>query len=327
MSALAEADVTVETRRCRSCGRRLFGRSAVCRSRKCPEYSRTWAGDQRRKLFENLGAYQGDVLMSAVTAPGTELLPWDEAGCAALGPHKHSGLLGCRVEHGAADEWNRTAPDRWRRLHRRAYQETVRRTGPKSVRLLARVWEIQGRGVLHVHPVLGHGSAAEMAGSRAYLTRLATLAPSYGFGFVDHSPKTVKAHPATGAAAYLSSYFVKGRGQKLALWESVRSEAMPRSIIHVSVQLTQHTRCTMRTLRLRRALFVLWGGQLPLEQVHLVGQFLEVFRGNVELLRVEHDGRPPPLSPSSCAAVSVAPSGLRGMAAGDGERRPGGLGR
>ncbi len=57
--------------------------------------------------------------------------------------------------------------DRWRRLHRRAYQETVRQTGRGSVRRLARVWEIQTRGALHVHPVLGYGSALEMAGARA----------------------------------------------------------------------------------------------------------------------------------------------------------------
>ena len=91
---------------------------------------------------------------------------------------------------------------------------------------------------------------------RAFLERLAELAPAYGFGFVDHEPAKVKAHPATGAAAYLSSYFVKGRGRKAALWESVKSGAMPASIIHVSVQLTQQTRCTMRNLRLRRGLYV-----------------------------------------------------------------------
>ncbi len=40
--------------------------------------------------------------------------------------------------------------------------------------------------------------------------RLSELAPQYGFGFVDHDRRRVKAHPATGAAAYLSSYFVNG---------------------------------------------------------------------------------------------------------------------
>jgi hypothetical protein len=239
-----------EHRLCRSCGRRLFGRGDVCRSRKCPEYSRVWAGDQRQKLFVNLAAYGAEIVMSAVTAPGSDVLPWDERVCAGLGEHRHSGLLGCKVNQAAADDWNRDAADRWRRLHRRAYQSTVKLTGPRSVRLLARVWELQTRGVLHVHPVLGYGTAAEMAGARAYLEQLAELAPKYGFGFVDHGRRKVKPQPATGAAAYLSSYFVKGSGGKAALWESVTSRAMPRSIIYVSVALTQETHCTMRLLRL-----------------------------------------------------------------------------
>jgi hypothetical protein len=209
-------------------------------------------------------------------------------------------MLGCRVVRGAADKFNGSAPDRWRRLRRRAYQETVRKHGPKSVRPLARVWEVQTRGVLHIHPVLGYRTHREKTGARAYLKRLAELAPACGFGFVDHDPAKVKAHPATGAAAYLSSYFVKGRGRKAALLESVRSGAMPASIIHVSVQLTQQTRCTMRNLRLRRGLYVVWGARPSMEETHLVGAFFEVFRGNVELVR-HYDGRraPPHLLPTA----------------------------
>ena len=124
-----------------------------------------------------------------------------------------------------------------------------------------------------------------MAGARAYLERLAVLAPKYGFGFVNHQPDRVKPHPGAGAgaAAYLSSYFVTGKGQKTALWESVVSRAMPSSIIHVSVGLTQETRCTMRNLRLQRALYVVWGARLPLDEVHITARFLEVFGGQAEL--------------------------------------------
>ncbi len=85
-----------------------------------------WAGDQRQKLFRNLETLRGDILLSAVTAPGADELPWDEQACAALGEHKHSGKLGCRVDRRAARAWNESAAERWRRLHRRAYQETVK---------------------------------------------------------------------------------------------------------------------------------------------------------------------------------------------------------
>jgi len=132
------------------------------------------------------------------------------------------------------------------------------------------VWELQARGVLHVHPVLGYESAAQMAGARAYLARRAILAPRYGFGFVHSKRELVKAMPAQNAAAYLASYFVRGRRGKTALWESVQSSAMPRSIIHVSTKLTMRTGCTMRTLRVKRLLFVLWGISLSGEQLRVV---------------------------------------------------------
>lgn len=252
-----------DARRCRACGRRLYGRGKVCRSRRCPEYGPVWAGDQRQKLFRNLEVLEGAILLSAVTAPAADALPWDEYVCAGLGEHEHSGQLGCRVRGVEAREWNRSAAGRWRRLHRRAYQETVKQVGKGSVWLVARVWEMQARGVLHVHPVLAYGTALQMAGARAYLARLAELAPQYGFGFVHHSPKHVKPQPAESAAAYLSSYFVKGKRGKETLWESARSPQMPRSIVHVSTRLTMQTGCTMRVLRLRRAIFYVWRVTLP----------------------------------------------------------------
>jgi hypothetical protein len=236
----------------------------------------------------NLQAYGDQVVLGAVTAPGRDTLIWDETACAGLGHHRHSGELGCKVVGSLAREFNQSVPDRWRRLHRRTYQETVRLTGEGSVRLLARVWEIQMRGVLHVHPVLAYGTAREMAGARAYIRRLAELAPQYGFGFVE---RKLKPQAASGAAAYLSSYFVTGRGRKAALWESVMSSQMPRSIIHVSVSLTGETRCTMRALRLRRALFVVWDAALSFEEVHAVRLILDAFPG-AQLVR--HRGPPEP---------------------------------
>ena len=124
------------TGRCTHCGRYTYGRAAVCRRRRCPGYAPLWAGDQRRKLFENLAVYEGEsVVLLAVTAPGADRLPWDESHCRPLGDHRHSGSLGCRVHPVAAREWNQSASDRWRRLHRRAYQ-AVRRHGVRCTLLV-----------------------------------------------------------------------------------------------------------------------------------------------------------------------------------------------
>lgn len=276
--------------RCRSCGRRLYGRGKVCRSRRCPEYGPVWADDQRQKLFRNLETLRGDILLSAVTAPGADELPWDEQACAALGEHKHSGKLGCRVDRVAARAWNESAAERWRRLHRRAYQETVKRVGKGSVWLVARVWEMQARGVLHVHPVLAYGTGRQMAGARLYVERLAELAPQYGFGFAE---RKVRPQPAQNAAAYLSSYFVKGKRGKATLWESARSPAMPRSIVHVSVKLTMQTGCTMRVLRLKRAIHYVWRATLPPDELKTVSTILQTFPG-AELVAPGDLDRAPP---------------------------------
>ena len=152
----------------------------------------------------------------------------------------------------------------------------MKRYGDGSLWLVARVWEMQARGVLHVHPVLAITCASQRAAVEFYVRRLSELAPMYGFGFVE---RRIKPQPAVAAAAYVSSYFVKGRRGKETLWESVTANAMPRSIVHVSNRLTAATRCTMRTLRLKRALHAAWGVALSSADVHSVGLMLGAFPG------------------------------------------------
>lgn len=166
--------------RCPLCGRglpKLPSGYARCRRRMCPGYSHLWAGDQRRKLFVNLDAYAGlapcdrkpQVLFTAVTAPGTNQLPWDERHCSVLSEHRHSGLVGCRVDRQAAADWNLSAPERFRALHRRVYTETIR-AGLGRPWMLTRTWEMQRRGVLH-----GAGLTSALA---SYVARLTSAAGS-----------------------------------------------------------------------------------------------------------------------------------------------------
>lgn len=131
--------------------------------------------------------------------------------------------------------------------------------------------------------------ARQRAGARVYVTRLAELAPQYGFGFVE---RKVKPQPAVNAAAYLSSYFVKDRRGKATLWESARSPAMPRSIVHVSVKLTQETGCTMRLLRFSRFVWVMWKVALPYRELRIIDE--QGFRAWAELVTEGVDRGPPP---------------------------------
>jgi hypothetical protein len=217
------------------------------------------------KLFAALEAYaeesapdaigEPQVRLLTVTAPGVEAgILWDEDHCAHLGPHRHSGPLGCRVAAAPAAVWNGAAPRWWRSLHNEASQATLRRVGRRP-RLLARPWELQKRGMLHVHPVVGSSTVAERQAADVYQQELAARAARHGFGYVDR--KIEVRHPRA-AAAYLSSYFVAGKKGKLTLREAVTSGAMPPSIVYVAPELSQRSGITMRSLRLRRYAWQLW---------------------------------------------------------------------
>ncbi len=145
----------------------------------------------------------------------------------------------------------------------------MQRHGVKA-RLLVRAFERQHRGVLHVHPVLGFSTPAERHAAHLYAHYLAQSAGHYGFGF---SERRVRGVSSKAAAAYLSAYFVTGKKGKLSLWESVTSPDMPRSIIHVSTELTQLTGVTMRELRFRRFVwFILKKTGAPLDQARQIAK-------------------------------------------------------
>ncbi|RDI76063.1 hypothetical protein Gocc_0482 [Gaiella occulta] len=61
--------------------------------------------------------------------------------------------------------------------------------------------------------------------------------------------------PGDRAAAYLSNYFVRGKGTKATLQENVRNPHLPHALIWVSPSLTRPTGITMRNLRRCRQLW------------------------------------------------------------------------
>lgn len=232
-------------------------------SRSCPGYSEIWAGDVRVKIFAALRSYadgipdgfQPQVQLLTVTAPGEDAgLIWDESVCSHLGDHRHSGRLGCRVAAAPSAAWNDAAPAWWRELHHEASQATLRQCGHRPS-LLVRPWELQQRGMLHVHPVVGRSTPAERVAADIYQRELAARATRHGFGFVD---RKLELRDPVAAAAYLSAYFVAGKKGKMTLREAVTSSAMPRSIVYVNPELSSASGVTMRSLRLRRFAWHIW---------------------------------------------------------------------
>jgi hypothetical protein len=237
-----------------SCGRPIPEGVRRCSARTCPEFAPIWARDTRRRLLENLRIVPLTVMFS-VTAPGADLYPFDPRFCSHRPGTRCSGALGCRVDPELARAFNLHAGRWWSELHRAAKVRADRATGHKG-KLLARVWEKQKRGLAHVHGVIAVSKPDEREWAQAYVGALRDMAPGKGFGFVDGWHKIGrKFWPGEQAGAYLSSYFVRGRGLKAPITENVLAGDLPRLVVFVGRDCTRRTRCTMRALRQVRRLW------------------------------------------------------------------------
>jgi len=226
-----------------------------CKRRTCPRYAPLWAYDWRIVLLENLIAYGGKSVMYTLTPPGADVLPFDTSRCSHPPQVRCSGTRGCVVEEKARRSWNASCQERLSRLYETA-QAAVRREAGVRANVLAIGKEAQQRGPVHVHYVLGVETAEELRAAKAFRRHLERLSrrPPYLFGHVNG--KFVKPKPAREAAAYLSSYFLGGRGHKAKLTEAVLNRELPRLPLYVSRRLTRVTRTTMRNKRRQRHLHV-----------------------------------------------------------------------
>jgi hypothetical protein len=233
-----------------------------CKRRTCPKYAPLWAYDWRVVLLENLIAYGGKAVMYTLTPPGADVLPFDRARCSHPPQVPCSGTRGCVVEERARMIWNATFQKRLSRLYE-TVQEAVRRAVGIRANALAVGKEAQKRGPLHAHYVLGVETALELRAAKAFRQHLERLSrkPRYSFGHVNG--KFVKPKPAREAAAYLSSYFLGGRGHKAKLTEAVLNGELPHLPLHVSRRLTAVTKTTMRNKRRQRHLYVCRDRGLP----------------------------------------------------------------
>jgi hypothetical protein len=202
---------------------------------------RLWLGDVSRSLRTNIPHAGRVVGLVTVTAPGAQLLPWDESGE--------------KVQERFARRWNKSAQKRWSELHRKAVQNVKRRTGLNS-RMISYVWQLQARGVLHVHAVTRFDTEVDRIWTKHYVAELRRLAASHYFGFVDfrdRSGKTGKPSVlvAEKAAGYLSRYLT----ESAQFMQAIALEERPRRLVYVASAVTRQTHCTMRRLRRVRHLW------------------------------------------------------------------------
>ena len=189
------------------------------------------------------------VALVTITAPGEDAgLVWDRAHCSHPEDDRCSGPKGCRVVAGAADAWNDQAGRSWGQLHRVAAQIARRCCGPGPL-IAAKVWEVQERGVLHLHLVVPSAAGIERARVDAYVAALEQHGTRHGFGFVSVRHRFDGKASGARAAGYCAKYVGKAAGAEMTL-------ARP---IYVGAFLTQAVGLTMRLLRWRRYLHRLWG--------------------------------------------------------------------
>lgn len=247
-----------------------------------------WLGDQRKRLWANLLAYGQPVVMTTITAPS---MAWDPTFCTHGAGEKCSGAIGCRVEATRARDFNLRASKAYSAMHHAAKQAVDREFGRGVLRRLAYAPELQARGVVHWHVVLGAGSPREKWAAEMYVRHLARLAPGYDYGFVDRGKPCrwrgrtpvrfkLEERPSWVAANYLSKYLTKVDGAGLRELV-VKQEAPPRAV-YVDRTLTggpDGTRVTMRNLRLKRAIYVAWRVEVSAAEAEAVWGLLRAFDG------------------------------------------------
>lgn len=252
--------------RCEHCGAVRPSTVWRCRRRRCPGYAQTWARDTMRRIRENLTAYGGLACMLTLTAPGVAAgLVWDRSQCRHAPGERCSGPNGCRVLRDAAELWNEDSKAQWRQLNRVCKQRAdraIRRLGA-DVRLgvLVYEWELQKRGVWHLHFVLGMQTGAERLWAFEYVKAMREVGARYGFGYVDARPLQAP-QPADESARYVSKYLAKWRDDgTIEVSETVLS-AGRTLLTYVARRLTAMSGCTMRSLRDARLVWAWREGHL-----------------------------------------------------------------
>lgn len=189
-------------------------------------------------LLANLASVPIGV-MTTLTAPGADVLPFDRAKCSHHPDVKCSGKIGCKVDEDCADEWESSLPRRWRRLMvamRRRF-DTAGLPWP----YLGKVHELQRRGVSHIHIPLDY-SRPEAA--KFFMRLLKELGPSYGFGFADSH---VKPSRGVAFANYCAGYLGGGKGEASLVGAASHASDYQR-VWSCTPRLTTKTHVTARSL-------------------------------------------------------------------------------
>lgn len=231
-----------------------YERYAVpCGRRACRVCGELWLGDARQVIAAALRERTEAVCVVAITAPGQDELPFGPDGCT------------CREPELSA--WNDAAPARWSAWWRYCSAEPRAWARRHGVRwgLLAKVWEAQQRGAMHLHVVLPFGNAIEREATYRLLRNMDGSRWSAHFGYIDRGRmaadergqrvRAVEAVEPGRAAGYVAKYMTgTGKGER-GMGALARDEAVRGPLLFTSRRLTSASGITMRSLRARRRVY------------------------------------------------------------------------
>lgn len=288
---------------CPVCFHDLHG-AWTCKRRTCPSYAPKYLRDLAEVMKSALAEWEHETTIATLTAPGSDVLPWDASLCSIEGPHKHSGPNGCSVNQWEAAKWNQTVTRRLSAICNRAAMR-VRRQGLTPPTILARALELK-RGVFHAHVVLGFRWSG-IEGLKAYGQALDELRGEYEFGTSAHGGfdmgepgRFSGAHAGLYASKYLRPNGAKGSFiPALILVDQVtdRNPETGRRLeqlrpVYVNPKLTTRSRITMRFLRWSRYAFIAWGRvEVPRTELLAVYEWVKFF--GAELVPDECPNPPP----------------------------------
>ena len=196
---------------CRTCGYVVVKRCESAKARvcgPCSESHRRRVARIVRSGFEVVSEALGlevvpsqsgkvtGVFMLTLTAPGADLLPWDEERCTHAPDVACSGAVGCRTERVPTAIWNGRTPRAWS-----DFTTYLRRVLPDVDVQFVKVYEPQKRGALHIHAVVRAVGVSE----RRLKAACRLVAMRWGFGRqVDVRSVSI------GGEWYLAKYATKG---------------------------------------------------------------------------------------------------------------------
>jgi hypothetical protein len=234
---------------CDSCDKRLW--NGKCYDSRCKTNSERHLRRHAFRIRENLKLFVGDVAMLTITAPGSDLLPWD----------------GLRVNSESAWGWNYSMFDRWASLRDVASRYARRKVPGVRSGILVVVPELQSRGVLHLHVVLGAECVLDRRWCEQFVIAIRKNSVRYSFGrqvdFHRSNWGPVQDRGVSRYVAKLGSYLTKS----VSLREQWESYNLPARAFYVSRRLTEKTGLTIRMLRRRTSCWTRRGLSVPVSKV------------------------------------------------------------